>query len=476
MSLSHITAPVKNMNHSQPYLTRYGKLGHIIWESRETLCQCTKPKCSHSIRYIETFYASPTCPKCKSRIEHPYKYIVFDVESPAVKFDKAKPNSEENPTEFRICQFSWAVYRHDGNLEYIQNHIIQPNGYRLPADHQNRRGFSHDDACKQGRPILEVISLFQQDLARYPADEICLIAFNISHDIGLINKELLRTGQDEINFSTFKQFCLMKNTTSLCELTFPDGREGFKHPSLMELHQYLFGGFSNWHNAFYDVQATARCFFELVGRKYIVCTHEIDTIADLRNETKHKQEYTEKMLSENKQLENRLEHTKSALSSALHNNQQLQEHRLCLDRDIRTWQSRYATLTSQNKQLRFALAAITTAFFITIICYFLWPSENHLYHAGNQPNQLVIAKNTALYKRASRKSGNFAGFIQKCSLVSVTKNNNGISEYGNGKWLHISYTGKICQNQNMKGKCLNKHTAGWVDAKDIQSKTKSCPN
>ena len=58
--------------------------------------------------------------------------------------------------------------------------------------------------------------------------------------------------------------CTMKSSTNYCKLP---GKKGFKSPRLAELHQILFGeGFDNAHNALADVEATARCFWELKKR------------------------------------------------------------------------------------------------------------------------------------------------------------------------------------------------------------------
>ena len=53
----------------------------------------------------------------------------------------------------------------------------------------------------------------------------------------------------------------------LCKI--PGGRGGkFKLPTLTELHEYLFNEpFKEAHNATADVEATTRCFLELVRRK-----------------------------------------------------------------------------------------------------------------------------------------------------------------------------------------------------------------
>jgi DNA polymerase-3 subunit alpha len=52
-------------------------------------------------------------------------------------------------------------------------------------------------------------------------------------------------------------------------LKLPGGRGGkFKLPTLTELHQYLFNQpFAEAHNATADVEATTRCFLELIKRE-----------------------------------------------------------------------------------------------------------------------------------------------------------------------------------------------------------------
>ena len=65
-------------------------------------------------------------------------------------------------------------------------------------------------------------------------------------------------------------------TTALL-LQLPGGRGGkFKLPTLTELHEYLFNEkFAEAHNATADVEATTRCFLELI-RKEIFTKEELD--------------------------------------------------------------------------------------------------------------------------------------------------------------------------------------------------------
>ena len=66
-----------------------------------------------------------------------------------------------------------------------------------------------------------------------------------------------------------------ETTASLCKI--PGGRGGkFKLPTLTELHEFLFNEpFAEAHNATADVEATTRCFLELI-RKEVFTAEELD--------------------------------------------------------------------------------------------------------------------------------------------------------------------------------------------------------
>ncbi len=68
-------------------------------------------------------------------------------------------------------------------------------------------------------------------------------------------------------------------TAKLCQI--PGGRGGkFKFPTLTELHEHLFGvAFDEAHNATADVEATTRCFLELI-RKQVYSLEELDVAPD----------------------------------------------------------------------------------------------------------------------------------------------------------------------------------------------------
>ena len=65
----------------------------------------------------------------------------------------------------------------------------------------------------------------------------------------------------------------------MCQI--PGGRGGkFKLPTLTELHNHLFGtGFGEAHNATADVEATTRCFLELIRLREFT-KEQLDVDAD----------------------------------------------------------------------------------------------------------------------------------------------------------------------------------------------------
>ena len=58
----------------------------------------------------------------------------------------------------------------------------------------------------------------------------------------------------------------MQATIDYCGIPFPDGN-GYKFPRLEELYEVLFKQqMKDAHNALADVEACAKCFFELMER------------------------------------------------------------------------------------------------------------------------------------------------------------------------------------------------------------------
>lgn len=90
------------------------------------------------------------------------------------------------------------------------------------------------------------------------------VAHNLNFDRAIIEGELARLGRGA-KFLPAETFDTMESTTELCQI--PNGRGGYKYPTLTALHRFLFGtDFAGAHNAMHDVEATARIAEELWKR------------------------------------------------------------------------------------------------------------------------------------------------------------------------------------------------------------------
>ncbi|MFZ9188069.1 MAG: DNA polymerase III subunit alpha, partial [Algoriphagus sp.] len=117
-------------------------------------------------------------------------------------------------------------------------------------------------ALEEGHPLQEILQIFREDVAQTKY----LVGHNIGFDIHVVGSEFLRTAL-VMPFDGKSELDTKDISTNFCAL--PGGKGGkFKWPTLTELHQKLFGvGFEDAHDAAYDVDATARCFFGLINQK-----------------------------------------------------------------------------------------------------------------------------------------------------------------------------------------------------------------
>ncbi len=91
---------------------------------------------------------------------------------------------------------------------------------------------------------------------------------NIEYDEEILSYELARLGKKG-EYAPQKTVCTMRSSTDYCKLQW----RGFayKPPKLSELHKHLFGEFfEGAHDALVDVEATMRCFVELIRLGVIV--------------------------------------------------------------------------------------------------------------------------------------------------------------------------------------------------------------
>lgn len=189
-------------------------------------------------------------------------YLFFDTETTGLPKNWKAPVSDFDNWP-RMVQLAYLLYDAEGNLMAEGNYIVEPVGFTIPAESSLIHGISTERALKEGLPLKDVLLSFQEMMkhAEY------LVAHNIAFDEKIVGAELLRCGLEN-NLMTKRRFCTMESSTNYCAIKTP---KGLKWPRLSELHQKLFGcDFDEAHNAAVDIEATARCFWELRKRGLII--------------------------------------------------------------------------------------------------------------------------------------------------------------------------------------------------------------
>lgn len=186
-------------------------------------------------------------------------YIIFDTETTGLpkRWDAPVSDVENWP---RCVQLAWQVHDPYGRLIRQEQYLIKPEGFTIPYDAEQVHGISTALALDQGIPIEEALEAFNLALAEVEF----VVGHNVDFDINIIGAEFIRAGMDSSLESRPVLDTCTEATALLCEL--PGGRGGkFKLPTLTELYDHLFDrSFKEAHNASADVEATARCFFELI--------------------------------------------------------------------------------------------------------------------------------------------------------------------------------------------------------------------
>jgi DNA polymerase III subunit epsilon len=182
-------------------------------------------------------------------------YLFFDTETTGLPRNWKAPVTDLNNWP-RLVQLAYLFYDRNGNKISGNDHIIKPDGYTIPTDSSKIHGISTEKANQEGKALLTVLIDFQSliNQAEY------LVAHNMSFDEKIVGAEFLRFKMQD-SIASKRRICTMQSTTNFCAL---DGPYGYKWPKLSELHYKLFRtGFEEAHNAAVDINATAKCFWEL---------------------------------------------------------------------------------------------------------------------------------------------------------------------------------------------------------------------
>jgi len=201
-------------------------------------------------------------------------YLIFDTETTGLpkRWDAPITDTDNWP---RCIQIAWQLHDAMGNCIEHQDYLVKPEGFNIPYDAEKIHGISTGLAEEQGIPLSEVLEKFNIALSKTKF----VVGQNVKFDLNIMGAEFVREDlANQLQELPVLDTCT-EQTASLCQI--PGGRYGkFKLPTLTELHQFLFNKpFSEAHNATADVEATTRCFFELI-RKEQYTVEQLDVEPD----------------------------------------------------------------------------------------------------------------------------------------------------------------------------------------------------
>jgi len=189
-------------------------------------------------------------------------YLIFDTETTGLpkRWDAPLTDSDNWP---RCIQIAWQLHDEMGRLIESQDYLVKPDGFNIPYDAEKIHGISTELAAEEGVSLSEMLEKFQEALDKTKF----VVGQNLGFDLNIMGAEFHRENLE----NTLQKLPVLDTctevTAKLCEI--PGGRGGkFKLPTLTELHEHLFDeAFGEAHNATADVEATTRCFLELIRQR-----------------------------------------------------------------------------------------------------------------------------------------------------------------------------------------------------------------
>ncbi|MGB0376314.1 MAG: DNA polymerase III subunit alpha [Flavobacteriaceae bacterium] len=202
-------------------------------------------------------------------------YLIFDTETTGLpkRWDAPLTDLDNWP---RCVQIAWQLHDAEGELIEHCDFLIKPNGYTIPYESETVHGISTALADAKGVPLSEVLDALQKALNQTKY----VVGHNVSFDLNIMGAEFLRSGRENLLDSYAVLDTCTEPIAEWCKI--PGGRGGkFKLPTLTELHEKLFGNpFEEAHNATADVEATTRCFLQLVRNQILSFPKDDNSLTD----------------------------------------------------------------------------------------------------------------------------------------------------------------------------------------------------
>ena len=176
------------------------------------------------------------------------KYLIFDTETNGIRSDRV------------ALQLAWLLADEKGQTLLSKSYILRQN-VSIDPKALEIHGISQSVIKSKGVETRIVYNEFVDDLRRCDT----IVGHNISFDIQTVKNDLVALGWDD-PFEGKILYCTMNSSK---EYVKAKDRKGYlKNPRLEELAGMLFYNdiskkFEGCHDALFDVQLTAKCFFEL---------------------------------------------------------------------------------------------------------------------------------------------------------------------------------------------------------------------
>lgn len=188
-------------------------------------------------------------------------YLFFDTETSGLPKNYNAPISDLDNWP-RIIQIAWLEQDKYGNTISTGNYYVKAEGFEISEESQKIHRISKEKSLDLGYPIEDVLEVFVAIIKK--SDYI--VAHNIEFDYNVLSAEFARYYMKNELVDKAK-ICTMQETVEFCNLP---GRNGLKFPRLSELYYKLFAkNFDNAHDAQADIEATAKCFWDLKSRGII---------------------------------------------------------------------------------------------------------------------------------------------------------------------------------------------------------------
>jgi len=185
--------------------------------------------------------------------------IVFDLETSGLpkcpSFDNYyDPSLIHCYTDSRIVQLGYIILDEKNTEVKRYTSIIIPEGFRITNERYHN--IPHEKAVKEGKPLIEVLKTFFEDVKTCHT----LIGHNIKFDFNILMSELYRAGLNDMvrEFGKKKLYCTMQEAKKKFSLN--------KFPKLIELFPYLHKG-KTWnqiHDALDDAECCMLCYIRMV--------------------------------------------------------------------------------------------------------------------------------------------------------------------------------------------------------------------